>query len=137
MVMTLPDAGVLTIIVGALGAFGSAVSSLILQIIQYKSRGRDHQWAVEQADRDRKERLETASQLKRQHADTAMQLATTTTIAAQQVIQKIDENTAVNEAALKAGEKAYIEANNLTLKIAQQGLQLRAPARATDHKDEA
>ena len=41
----------------------------------------------------------------------------------------------LDEPAIVAGEKAYTEANNLSLKIQQQGLQLREPSRKTDHDD--
>ncbi len=119
--MTLPDAGQLTVIVGALMGI---TTNLIIQILSYLREGRAHRWAKEQANFDRAERLRVAEELKGHTAEAAQVLA-----------GKIDENTAVNVAAIEAGEKAYTEANNLSLKIQQQGLQLREPSRKTDHDD--
>lgn len=94
-------------------------------ILNYLREGRAHRWLVEQSERDQAERLRVAEELK-QHTATKAAVLTA----------KIDENTAVNVAAIAAGEKAYTEANNLSMKIHASGLELRAPSRQSDHIQE-
>jgi len=107
------------------GVFATFFLTIFKVAVDYVEKGRQREWDIEQREYDRKERLRVAADLK---AHTAV----TTGV----IVGKIAENTAVNEAALVAGEKAYTEANNLSLKIAQQGLELRAPSRQSDHKPE-
>jgi hypothetical protein len=112
--MALPENGTIAAIMIGLG-------NLAGMYWQYLREGRQHQWEIDKEERDHfhRQALATATQ-----QNTAQGVAALTT--------KIDENTAVNEAALHEGKRAYTEANNLSTKILTVGLQMRAPSRSTD-----
>lgn len=117
------------LVLAAVSSIATLVLAIIKIIVDYKSKGREHQWLVDQEVRLHSQRMQEATVAAadvKAHAEEK----------ANAIVAKIDENTAVNVEAIKAGEKAYTEANNLSLKIQQQGLQLRAPSRQTDHMDE-
>lgn len=109
--MALPDAGAITIIVGALGGIAS---TLILQIMSYLREGRAHRWLQEQSALDRRERLATAEELKRQHEEAAMTITLNTQHAAAVLSQKIDDNTEISV-------KAFDAANNVNEKLVAIG----------------
>ena len=112
------DTTTTTIIISTLCASVTAAAGSILN---YMRESRKRQWDLEDRRLDREERLQVARELKAH-----------TRAAAEVVVDKLNENNELNIAAIAAGEKAYTEANNLSLKIAQQGLQLRAPHRQDD-----
>lgn len=85
------------LILAAVSSIATLVLAIIKIVVDYKREGRSHQWLVDQEIRTRSQRLEVASA----------------------ITAKIDENTEVNVKALDA-------ANNITEKIYQSGLQLRA-----------
>lgn len=130
------------------------ITTALMQIMTYLREGRKHKWDEEERAFDRQQRIDVAEGVKAnqvkvaeelksaqiviakhlaaEHARTAQAGRDVTLGGIQEIVTKIQENTAVNEAAIVAGEKAYTEANHLSQKIQQQGLTLREPSRQTD-----
>lgn len=119
------DAATLTILCSSLATFGGMV-------LTYLREGRAHQWAKDEADAARLERIQTAADLKAHTEMNARTVAENTKQGVAVLSNKIDENSAINVAAIEAGEKAYTEANQLTMKIRETGLQLRGASRQSD-----
>lgn len=113
----------------------SSLATLVGLWLNYKREDRAHQWAKDEADAARAERLQTAKDLKAHTDASALAVADNTKRGVAVLVDKLDENNAINVAAIAAGEKAYTEANNLTLKIHESGLQLRAASRQSDRQE--
>lgn len=124
------------LVLAAVGSSATLILSIIKIVVDYMSKGREHQWLVDQEIRLQNQRIREAESIKIQQAIAAADVKAHAERKADAIVAKINENTAVNVEAIKAGEKAYTEANNLSIKMQQQGLQLRAPARKSDRPDD-
>lgn len=108
--MALPDAGVLALMIAAIGAFSTGVANFALQILQYKREDRAHRWAVEQSEQDRRERHRDALDMKA-HTDLKAEAVQDKAIEqASKIVTKIEENTAISQ-------RAFKEANDVNKKI--------------------
>lgn len=121
------DAATATILCSSLATLGGIVAT-------YLRESRAHRWAQEEADAARKERIQTAADLKAHTELSALNVAADTQRGVAVLVGKIDENSALNVAAIEAGEKAFNEANQLTMKIHETGLQLRGQSRQSDRE---
>lgn len=100
---------------------GSTLTGLAISILNYLRESRAHRWAVEQSERDKKERLATAEELKRQHEQAAMAITLNTQHAAAVLSDKIDQTQAKIDENTQLSMKAFTEANNINEKIAAIG----------------
>lgn len=103
----------------------TSILTLVGVIVNYFKEGRAHRWQVEQSRFDQEQRLRVAEDLKFQQAVIAADLKAHAVVNSKAIAAKIDDNTAINVAAIEAGEKAFTEANNLSQKIHDTGLRLR------------
>jgi hypothetical protein len=108
--MSLPDSGIIALVVAAIGAFTTGIANLFAMYWQYQREGRAHQWIVDKEDRDNAHRQ-------------AMALQTQQTIATK--IDKTDENVA-----------AFAEiANNVNNKLVAIGeVRMRKDAKTEERR---
>lgn len=123
--MTQPiDTATATILITTL--CGTLVT-VITTILNFIREGRAHNWQVEQADRDRKDRERIASEVKVHAAYAANMVAADTKAGMTQLSNKMDENTEISV-------RAFDEANGVNKKILAIG-ELRMRDGRTDPVD--
>lgn len=100
---------------------GSTLTGLTISVLSYLREGRAHKWAVEQSERDRKERLKTAEELKLQHAEASAHLAQNTRAVGTEIVERIEEAKAKIDENTLVSVQAFAEANNINEKIVAIG----------------